>query len=161
MTPCATELARRHPRHGVCFMCCGSRGRVRLLGVCPGRRYRPCWPMGQLPSRTPNRASSPSRCSCSNMGPTALFFGAGLDGHYRQRRPDLPGLADHGPVGPGENHADGGRRGRGRPDGDRQCAEPGGRALLRRGFNDESIGALGLLLGAAAPTDVAAALFLV
>ena len=38
---------------------------------------------------------------------------------------------------------------------------PAGAALLRRGFNDESIGALGLLLGAAAPTAVAAALFLV
>ena len=37
---------------------------------------------------------------------------------------------------------------------------PAGVALLRRGFNDESIGALGLLLGAAAPTAVAAAMFL-
>ena len=37
---------------------------------------------------------------------------------------------------------------------------PAGVALLRRGFNDESIGALGLLLGAAAPTAVAAVLFL-
>lgn len=38
---------------------------------------------------------------------------------------------------------------------------PAGAALLRRGFKDESIGALGLLLGAAAPTAVAALLFLV
>ena len=38
---------------------------------------------------------------------------------------------------------------------------PAGAALLRRGFKDESIGALGLLLGAAAPTVVAAVLFLV
>jgi hypothetical protein len=38
---------------------------------------------------------------------------------------------------------------------------PAGVALLRRGFNDESIGALGLLLGALAPTAVAAAFFLV
>lgn len=37
---------------------------------------------------------------------------------------------------------------------------PAGAALLRRGFKDESIGALGLLLGAAAPTVVAAAMFL-
>jgi hypothetical protein len=37
---------------------------------------------------------------------------------------------------------------------------PAGAALLRRGFNDESIGALGLLLGALAPTCVAAGLFL-
>ena len=37
---------------------------------------------------------------------------------------------------------------------------PAGVALLRRGFNDESIGALGLLLGALAPTAVAAAMLL-
>jgi hypothetical protein len=37
---------------------------------------------------------------------------------------------------------------------------PAGVALLRRGFNDESIGALGLLAGALAPTAVAATAFL-
>jgi hypothetical protein len=37
---------------------------------------------------------------------------------------------------------------------------PAGIALLRRGFEDESIGAAGLLLGALAPTAVAAVLFL-
>jgi hypothetical protein len=37
---------------------------------------------------------------------------------------------------------------------------PAGAALLRRGFDDESIGAVGLLLGALAPTAVVAALFL-
>jgi hypothetical protein len=37
---------------------------------------------------------------------------------------------------------------------------PAGVSLLRRGFNDESIGAIGLLLGALAPTAVAAAAFL-
>jgi hypothetical protein len=37
---------------------------------------------------------------------------------------------------------------------------PAGVALLRRGFEDESIGALGLLAGAAAPTLVAAVAFL-
>ncbi|TBR77627.1 MAG: hypothetical protein EPN64_01390 [Burkholderiaceae bacterium] len=37
---------------------------------------------------------------------------------------------------------------------------PAGIALLRRGFDDESIGAGGLLLGALAPTAVAAVLFL-
>lgn len=37
---------------------------------------------------------------------------------------------------------------------------PAGVSLLRRGFNDESIGALGLLLGALPPTVVAAAAFL-
>lgn len=38
---------------------------------------------------------------------------------------------------------------------------PAGAALLKRGFNDESIGAVGLFLGALVPTAVAAALFLV
>jgi hypothetical protein len=38
---------------------------------------------------------------------------------------------------------------------------PAGVALLRRGFNDESIGALGLLAGALGPTIVAAILFLI
>jgi predicted cation transporter len=37
---------------------------------------------------------------------------------------------------------------------------PAGVSLLRRGFNDESIGALGLLAGAAAPTAVAVLAFL-
>jgi hypothetical protein len=37
---------------------------------------------------------------------------------------------------------------------------PAGVALLRRGFNDESIGALGLLAGALAPTTIACAAFL-
>jgi hypothetical protein len=38
---------------------------------------------------------------------------------------------------------------------------PAGAALLRQGFNDESIGALGLLAGALGPTIVAALLFLI
>jgi hypothetical protein len=38
---------------------------------------------------------------------------------------------------------------------------PAGAALLRNGFNDESIGALGLLAGALGPTIVAAILFLI
>jgi hypothetical protein len=37
---------------------------------------------------------------------------------------------------------------------------PAGAALLRRGFNEESIGAVGLLLGALAPTCAAAVMFL-
>jgi len=37
---------------------------------------------------------------------------------------------------------------------------PAGAALLRRGFADESIGALGLFLGALGPTAVAAAALL-
>jgi hypothetical protein len=38
---------------------------------------------------------------------------------------------------------------------------PAGAALLRTGFEDESIGALGLLGGALGPTIVAALLFLI
>ncbi len=38
---------------------------------------------------------------------------------------------------------------------------PAGVARLRRGFNDESIGALGLLAGAAGPTCVAALMFMI
>jgi hypothetical protein len=38
---------------------------------------------------------------------------------------------------------------------------PAGVALLKHGFNDESIGAGGLLLGALAPTAIAAAFFLI
>jgi hypothetical protein len=38
---------------------------------------------------------------------------------------------------------------------------PAGVTLLKRGFNDESIGAVGLLLGALVPTAFAAAVFLV
>ncbi|MDL2357544.1 MAG: putative Na+/H+ antiporter [Pseudomonadota bacterium] len=38
---------------------------------------------------------------------------------------------------------------------------PAGASLLRRGFNDESIGALGLFLGALIPTAVAAGLFII
>lgn len=38
---------------------------------------------------------------------------------------------------------------------------PAGAALLRNGFNDESIGAVGLLLGALLPTVVAVIFFLV
>lgn len=38
---------------------------------------------------------------------------------------------------------------------------PAGVALLRKGFNDESIGAIGLLLGALLPTVVAAVMFLI
>jgi di/tricarboxylate transporter len=38
---------------------------------------------------------------------------------------------------------------------------PAGVALLKRGFSDDSIGALGLVAGAIPPTVVAAILFLV
>jgi hypothetical protein len=37
---------------------------------------------------------------------------------------------------------------------------PAGIALLRRGFDDESVGAVGLLAGAVVPTVVAAIVFL-
>ena len=98
----------------------------------------------------------------SSLGPTALFFGAlgltavtdnaaltylgslisGLSGHDRYML--VAGAVAGGGLTVIAN-----------------APNPAGVALLRRGFNDESIGAAGLFLGALAPTAVAAALFLV
>ncbi len=97
----------------------------------------------------------------SSLGPTALFFGAlgltaitdnaaltylgslisGLDAHDKYML--VAGAVAGGGLTVIAN-----------------APNPAGVALLRRGFNDESIGAVGLLLGALAPTAVAAALFL-
>jgi hypothetical protein len=96
-----------------------------------------------------------------SLGPTALFFGAlaltavtdnaaltylgslisGLSGHDRYML--VAGAVAGGGLTVIAN-----------------APNPAGVALLRRGFNDESIGVLGLLLGALAPTAVAAAFFL-
>jgi hypothetical protein len=98
----------------------------------------------------------------SSLGPTALFFGAlgltavtdnaaltylgslisGLSGHDRYML--VAGAVTGGGLTVIAN-----------------APNPAGVALLRRGFNDESIGAAGLLLGALAPTAVAAVFFLV
>ena len=80
---------------------------------------------------------------------------AGPDRHHRQRRADLPGLADRRHLRRVQIHAGGRRGGRRRPDGDRQRAEPGRRGPAQAGFTDETVGAGGLLLGALGPTAVA------
>ncbi|WLI87902.1 putative Na+/H+ antiporter [Massilia sp. R2A-15] len=98
----------------------------------------------------------------SSLGPTALFFGAlgltavtdnaaltylgslisGLSAHDRYML--VAGAVAGGGLTVIAN-----------------APNPAGVSLLRRGFNDESIGAAGLFLGALAPTIVAAALFLI
>ena len=98
----------------------------------------------------------------SQLGPTALFFGAlgltavtdnaaltylgslisGLSAHDRYML--VAGAVAGGGLTVIAN-----------------APNPAGVSLLRRGFNDESIGAAGLFLGALAPTIVAAALFLI
>jgi len=97
----------------------------------------------------------------SSLGPTALFFGAlGLtavtdNAALTYLGSLIAGLSDHekymlvaGAVGGGGLTVIA------------NAPNPAGAALLRRGFNDESIGALGLLLGALAPTCAAAVMFL-
>jgi hypothetical protein len=98
----------------------------------------------------------------SSLGPTALFFGAlGLtaitdNAALTYLGSLIAGLTPHakymllaGAVGGGGLTVIA------------NAPNPAGAALLRRGFNDESIGAAGLFLGAAGPTLVAAALFLI
>jgi hypothetical protein len=98
----------------------------------------------------------------SSLGPTALFFGAlGLtaitdNAALTYLGSLISGLAEHdkymlvaGAVAGGGLTVIA------------NAPNPAGVSLLRRGFNDESIGAVGLFLGALAPTAVAAALFLV
>jgi hypothetical protein len=97
----------------------------------------------------------------SSLGPTELFFGAlGLtaitdNAALTYLGSLIAGLSDHakymlvaGAVGGGGLTVIA------------NAPNPAGVALLRRGFNDESIGAAGLFLGALVPTMVAAALFL-
>jgi hypothetical protein len=98
----------------------------------------------------------------SSLGPTALFFGAlGLtaitdNAALTYLGSLISGLAAHdkymlvaGAVAGGGLTVIA------------NAPNPAGVSLLRRGFNDESIGAVGLFLGALAPTAIAAALFLV
>jgi hypothetical protein len=97
----------------------------------------------------------------SSLGPTALFFGAlGLtavtdNAALTYLGSLITGLSEHekymlmaGAVGGGGLTVIA------------NAPNPAGAALLRAGFNDESIGAAGLFLGALGPTAVAAALFL-
>jgi hypothetical protein len=98
----------------------------------------------------------------SSLGPTALFFGAlGLtaitdNAALTYLGSLISGLAAHdkymlvaGAVAGGGLTVIA------------NAPNPAGVSLLRRGFNDESIGAVGLFLGALLPTAVAAALFLI
>jgi hypothetical protein len=97
----------------------------------------------------------------SGLGPTALFFGAlGLtaitdNAALTYLGSLISGLSEHekymlvaGAVGGGGLTIIA------------NAPNPAGAALLRRGFADESIGAVGLLLGALGPTCAAALLFL-
>ncbi len=97
----------------------------------------------------------------SSLGPTALFFGAlGLtaitdNAALTYLGSLIGGLSEHdkymlmaGAVGGGGLTVIA------------NAPNPAGVALLRAGFRDAAIGALGLFLGALAPTIVAAALFL-
>lgn len=97
----------------------------------------------------------------SSLGPTALFFGAlGLtaitdNAALTYLGSLIAGLSEHakymlvaGAVGGGGLTVIA------------NAPNPAGAALLRAGFRDASIGALGLFLGALAPTIVAATLFL-
>jgi hypothetical protein len=97
----------------------------------------------------------------SSLGPTELFFGAlGLtaitdNAALTYLGSLIEGLSDHakymlvaGAVGGGGLTVIA------------NAPNPAGAALLREGFNDHSIGAIGLFLGALGPTVVAAALFL-
>jgi hypothetical protein len=98
----------------------------------------------------------------SNLAPTALFFGAlGLtaitdNAALTYLGSLIAGLSEHakymlvaGAVAGGGLTVIA------------NAPNPAGVALLRNGFNDESIGALGLLAGALGPTLVAALLFLI
>jgi len=97
----------------------------------------------------------------SSLGPTALFFGAlGLtaitdNAALTYLGSLISGLSEHaqymlvaGAVGGGGLTVIA------------NAPNPAGAALLRRGFNEESIGAVGLLLGALGPTCAAAMMFL-
>jgi predicted cation transporter len=97
----------------------------------------------------------------SSLQPVALFFGAlGLtaitdNAALTYLGSLIEGLSDHakymlvaGAVGGGGLTVIA------------NAPNPAGAALLREGFNDHSIGAVGLFLGALGPTVVAAALFL-
>ncbi len=97
----------------------------------------------------------------ASLGPTALFFGAlGLTAVTDNAALTYLGSLIHG-LGDREKYmlmagavAGGGLTVIA------NAPNPAGVSLLRRGFNDESVGVLGLLLGAAMPTCVAAAMFL-
>jgi hypothetical protein len=98
----------------------------------------------------------------SSMGPTTLFFGAlGLTAVTDNAALTYLGSLIVGLSDEAKTMLVAGAVAGGGLTVIANAPNPAGVALLRRGFNDASIGALGLLLGAAAPTAVAAAMFLI
>lgn len=97
----------------------------------------------------------------SSLGPTALFFGAlGLTAITDNAALTYLGSLIEGMSDPGKYMLVAGAVAGGGLTVIANAPNPAGVALLKQGFNDESIGAGGLLLGAALPTAVAAAMLL-
>ncbi len=97
----------------------------------------------------------------SSLGPTALFFGAlGLTAITDNAALTYLGSLIIGMSDQAKYMLVAGAVAGGGLTVIANAPNPAGVALLRRGFNDESIGAIGLLLGALPPTAVAALFFL-
>jgi Na+/H+ antiporter NhaD/arsenite permease-like protein len=97
----------------------------------------------------------------SSLQPTALFFGAlGLTALTDNAALTYLGSLIEGMTDPAKYALVAGAVAGGGLTVIANAPNPAGVALLRRGFNDESIGAGELLLGALAPTAVAALVFL-
>jgi hypothetical protein len=97
----------------------------------------------------------------SGMGPTALFFGAlGLTAITDNAALTYLGSLIAGLSPHAQYMLVAGATAGGGLTVIANAPNPAGAALLRHGFNDESIGAAGLFLGASGPTIVAVALFL-
>nr|WP_315243249.1 putative Na+/H+ antiporter [uncultured Albidiferax sp.] len=97
----------------------------------------------------------------SSLAPTALFFGAlGLTALTDNAALTYLGSLIEGISDPAKYMLVAGAVAGGGLTVIANAPNPAGVALLRKGFNDESIGALGLLAGAALPTVVAGVLFL-
>ncbi|MDP1637423.1 MAG: putative Na+/H+ antiporter [Candidatus Nitrotoga sp.] len=97
----------------------------------------------------------------SSLGPTALFFGAlGLTAISDNAALTYLGSLIAGMSDQAKYMLVAGAVAGGGLTVIANAPNPAGVALLRRGFNDESIGAVGLLLGALPPTAVAALFFL-
>ncbi|GAB3502613.1 putative Na+/H+ antiporter [Curvibacter fontanus] len=98
----------------------------------------------------------------SSLEPTALFFGAlGLTAITDNAALTYLGSLIEGMSDPAKYMLVAGAVAGGGLTVIANAPNPAGVALLKQGFNDESIGAGGLLLGAALPTVVAAAMFLI
>jgi hypothetical protein len=98
----------------------------------------------------------------SSLEPTALFFGAlGLTAITDNAALTYLGSLIEGISDPAKIMLVGGAVAGGGLTVIANAPNPAGVALLKQGFEDESIGAGGLLLGALAPTIVAAAMFLI